>query len=404
MPKNSYPFVYLNIKMNPNNVDVNIHPSKHEVRYLYQDEIINKIQDCIEKQLMNSNLSRTYCVKNLTIDTFLPSSNCTLKESTENESTIAVGKSPIVYPYQLTRVDSRERTLDSYKHRTSISSPQILTSQSKLANKPEVDENEVEKSPFRYQNQERVVQLKSLNELRDEVELGASVKARNFLKEMSFVGCIENELALVQYKTGLYLLNTKVLSQELFYQIALFNFANFGYFRFEEPILIKDLACIALDDPESCWSPEDGDKQKLASKCAKLLSSKAQMLDDYFSIKINGKGDEALLEAVPILLVDCEPEILDLPMFILRLSTEVNWGEEKNCFKSICSELGIFYAVKSNQEGSDTQTDSKPDKKWLLEHVIYQYFRKSLLPSIKNEDLFFKLVDLHDLYKVFERC
>lgn len=403
MPKNSYPFVYLNIKMNPNNVDVNIHPSKHEVRYLYQDEIISKIQVCIEKQLMNSNLSRTYYVKNLTIDTFLPSSNCTLKESTENEQTATAAKSPIVYPYQLTRVDSRERTLDSYKHRTSISSPQILTSQSKLA-KQDDDEKDDGKSPFRNQTQERIVQFKSLNELRDEVEENASKKARNFLKDMSFVGCIENELALVQHKTGLYLVNTKVLSHELFYQIALFNFGNFGYFRFEEPILIKDLALIALDDPEACWSPDDGDKHKLASKCAKLLSSKAQMLDDYFSIKINGKSDEASLEAVPILLEDYEPEILDLPMFILRLSTEVNWAEEKECFKSICNELGVFYAVKSIQEDSDMKNSNKPNKKWLIEHVIYQYFRKSLLPSTKNEDLFFKLVDLHDLYKVFERC
>ena len=45
-----------------------------------------------------------------------------------------------------------------------------------------------------------------------------------------------------------------------------------------------DLAMIALDNPECGWEPEDGDKEVLARKTAKLFKSKMDMLDDYFSI------------------------------------------------------------------------------------------------------------------------
>jgi DNA mismatch repair protein MLH1 len=62
MPKNTNYFVYMNLVMNPKNLDVNIHPTKHEVRFLYQDEIIAKIQACFEEKMINSSVSRVKCL------------------------------------------------------------------------------------------------------------------------------------------------------------------------------------------------------------------------------------------------------------------------------------------------------------------------------------------------------
>lgn len=424
MPKNSYPFIYINLKINPLNIDVNVHPTKHEVRFLYQDEIINKIQVCIEQSLLNSNVSRTYYLKNMTMDGYLQTTNTsssTPKASQPPTSSVASASaaatvnlsittpkstddsknSPVVYPYQLTRVDSKERTLDSYKHRTSFD-----TSQQKLKfveNTAIDDDPSQVKSPLRKQKLDREIKLKSLNELKNSVEEAVSLNTLKIIQDFNFVGCLDNESALIQHKTGLYMANTYNLSQELFYQLALFNFGNFGYFRFKEPLSIFDLIVIALDNPESQWEPDDGDKEQLAKRCEKLFLSKSLMLDDYFSIKVIKKDENrAYLEAIPMLLNDFEPNLIELPMFMLRLATEIDWKKEKDCFDTICNEIGLFYTLKNSKQ--ETNNNGKPEKNWIIEHVIYTSLRNFLLPSVNCEDAFFKLVDLHDLYKVFERC
>ena len=42
------------------NVDVNVHPTKHEVHFLHEDAIIENVQEAIETKLLGSNQSRTY--------------------------------------------------------------------------------------------------------------------------------------------------------------------------------------------------------------------------------------------------------------------------------------------------------------------------------------------------------
>lgn len=420
LPKNTNPFIYMNLKIDAKNLDVNIHPTKHEVRFLYQDEIINRIEKCFETKLLDSSASRSYYVKNLTLDTFIQVSD-SQKASVSEDATQP--KPDPIYPYQLTRVDSKERKLESFLHQTSLN--ESIRSLKDKSNKSKIsveeESSKVVKSALRNQKLERNVSFKSLNELRENIEKCYSKAIKQVLDDLNFVGCLDRELALIQHQTGLYVLNTRLLSEELFYQISLFNFGNFGYFRLEEPIQLYDLALMALNDPRAEWSPDDGPKEKLARRCAKFLNSRSTMLDDYFSIKINKVVDENgeasyFLQTLPMLIEDYEPDIVDLPLFIIRLATEVEWLVEKECFDSIAKEIGIFYSIKNlkydlcedlgvSQSVSLSQVDVKPKESWLIEHVLYKAFVNMLLPSLENEQqIFYKLVDLSKLYRVFERC
>lgn len=60
LPKNTHPFLYLSLEIAPQNVDVNVHPTKHEVHFLHEDSVIESVQKHIESKLLGSNSSRTY--------------------------------------------------------------------------------------------------------------------------------------------------------------------------------------------------------------------------------------------------------------------------------------------------------------------------------------------------------
>lgn len=156
--------------------------------------------------------------------------------------------------------------------------------------------------------------------MRRQIEDKEHLGVKKILEEHKFVGCVNRSLALMQHLTQLYLVNVQNLSQELFYQIIIFRFGNFGYLELSEPAPIMELVRLVLDTPESGWEPEDGEKDELAKYTVDLLKSKADMLMDYFSVEINEQGE---LTAMPLLLNNYTPNWNKLPMLLLRLASEV---------------------------------------------------------------------------------
>lgn len=89
------------------------------------------------------------------------------------------------------------------------------------------------------------------------------------------------------------------LSEELLYQMLLYNFENFGEIRFESPLSIKDLAILALNNKESGWCPNDGPIDELADSIQEILLQKANMLKEYYRLSIS---DDGKLESLPSIL------------------------------------------------------------------------------------------------------
>ncbi|XP_030876413.1 DNA mismatch repair protein Mlh1-like [Leptonychotes weddellii] len=68
LPKNTHPFLYLSLEISPQNVDVNVHPTKHEVHFLHEDSILERVQQHIESKLLGSNSSRMYFTQKEDLD------------------------------------------------------------------------------------------------------------------------------------------------------------------------------------------------------------------------------------------------------------------------------------------------------------------------------------------------
>lgn len=52
--------MFSSLEIAPQNVDVNVHPTKHEVHFLHEDSILEHVQRHVENKLLGSNSSRMY--------------------------------------------------------------------------------------------------------------------------------------------------------------------------------------------------------------------------------------------------------------------------------------------------------------------------------------------------------
>ncbi|XP_068203358.1 DNA mismatch repair protein Mlh1-like [Palaemon carinicauda] len=393
LPKNNHPFLYLSLEIAPQNVDVNVHPTKHEVHFLHEELIIEKIQQAVETKLLGCNSSRTFYTQAL-----LPGANPapeSVNEKNEQEgSNISGDKKEKIYAHQMVRTDSRDQKLDKFLSRPAKNNSEPMDEDFE-------DTGDTGKSsssdpkPVR-----REIKLTSILALISELETSCHVGLRESLKNMTFVGCVNPQYALIQHGNKLYLTNTSSLSEELFYQLLLTDFGNFGVLKLSTPASVKELALIALDLEESGWSESDGKKEDLAEYIVSLLKSKGPMLEDYFSLKIDDDGN---LCTLPYVIDDYVPAMEGLPMYILRLTTEVDWDNEKDCFQTFCRETSRFYRIQRNNE---PMKDDADNWKWTVEHIIYPAMRKSLLPPqhFAQDTTFLQIANLTDLYRVFERC
>ncbi|XP_022080123.1 DNA mismatch repair protein Mlh1-like isoform X2 [Acanthaster planci] len=461
LPKGTHPFLYLSLEISPNNVDVNVHPTKQEVHFLHEEAIIEDIQQSIEQKLLGCNFSRTYFTQALLPSAPIPVTEVTQKSS---EASCAGTASATVYAHQMVRTDDRAQKLEAFLPRMKAQSAEKMETDKPLtgsentepstsaknqtdepmeiddADKPSTSTSrgpptdhgpkEARHSTTSGQSSRkgrrggqghhyREVRLTSVLSIQQKIEDNTHQGLREVFHHHTFIGLINAEHALVQHQTKLFLLNTVKLSRELFYQLVIFDFGNFGIMRLSTPASIYDLAMLALDSEESGWTEEDGPKEQLAQYVLQLLQSKAEMLADYFSLQIDKEGN---LCTIPLLLDDYIPALEKLPMFVLRLATEVEWDTETECFQTFARECGLFYGIHKSIHLEEKDSKDKEEKessastsqasmpsykwKWTIEHVIYPAFRAVLLPpkSFAQNASILQIANLPDLYKVFERC
>ena len=280
----------------------------------------------------------------------------------------------------------------------------------------------------------------SIETLRKDIELRSDGVLTAKLRESVFVGCINRRRCLFQSGIELLIVDFYELSRELFYQLAVLRFGGFKMAKLgngginvkvliEQALQFEDCAtsfsslsqCIGLTGDLS----QDETRGEMAKQATSCLIEHADMLKEYFSIQIDvvqdpdaKPGEEVLtLTGLPILLDGHSPSPHSLPVFLLRLATEVDWSEERPCFEGICTELARYYAEiplsdrneQGGEEGKGEETNleliSDSEKKF-VQHTLFPALRYLLVvpKEFASDGSFCKLALLSKLYKVFERC
>ncbi|KAH6595679.1 hypothetical protein BASA61_003713 [Batrachochytrium salamandrivorans] len=506
IPKRTHPFAYISLEIKPQNLDVNVHPTKRLVQFLHEDSIVEALCDAIDERLTGANDSRVYYMQT-TLNTGVPLFSDDSQSQTSygpktnlgvaalsimksSDSSIPVtplkstGRAP---EHKLVRTDNRIRTLDEYiGHSSSFSTGPSHTSQSEQQHdteSPHVESIIVSSSPkrpkldsillpeplengglcievlgedVRRDNLQPAIQddilpasddeafddlpvrkllehqkhklstviqvpvvenlshagikiairdgmptteidtklgesnksesyelatkhgainddgdsledkspirkfvevrLTSVLELREEIVKSEHKSITELFREHTFVGCVNDILALIQHHTKLYLVNYQEISRELFYQLVLRGFSNLGSIHLENALPIAQVALIALEYGDH-WDETMLPKEDIAATISHTLCSHREMLHEYFSIGIDSA--ECLVSLPVLLRGGYVPNLDKLPEFILRLGGHVNWEDEKMCFKSISEEISLFYSVEAPWvEDGAVNTDS----------------------------------------------
>ncbi|CAN0840655.1 DNA mismatch repair protein MLH1 [Linum grandiflorum] len=373
LPKASKPFIYMSIKLPPEHVDVNVHPTKREVSLLNQEIIIERIQFLAESKLRSSNTTRVFaeqtclqvCKKTVEASQLSPFS---ASKDSDMDSPLTASKSQKVPVNKMVRTDARDPAgrLDAYlqakPHEGSEVNPSLTAVRSAVRQR---------------RNPRETADLTSIQELIDGTKHNCDSGLLDIVRHCTFVGMADNVLALLQHGTHMYLANVVNLSKDMMYQQVLKRFAHFNAIQLSDPAPIKDLIVLALqeEDVDAESNGNDDLKQKIAevtswtncfiasilfvtfevslgfplSCCAwptslnsELLKKKTEMLDEYFGISINSEG---YLLRIPVILDQYTPDMDRVPDFLLTLGNDVEWENEKNCFQGIAAAIANFYAM-----------------------------------------------------------
>lgn len=417
LPKGGHPFVYLSLEVEPIRVDVNVHPTKREVHFLNEDEIIELICDEIKTKLAKVDTSRTFLAQSLLPGVNIPTISTPSRNDTTSESpqlgrrsgapqTPATNKKP--YENNLIRTDSKMRKITS-----------MLPAAGTEGSPAQKAGGAMEGMTYETTDREPVqIRLTSIKTLRSQVRDAMHEGLTEVFASHTYVGVVDERRRLCAIQAGvkLFLVDYGLASNEFFYQVGLTDFGNFGRIILDPAPKLTGLLMIGAEaEVENAQQAGQAkvniDASHVAQAVHKQLLSRREMLSEYFSIEVS---EAETLTSLPLMLKGYMPPLAKLPRFLIRLGPFVDWSDEERCFQTFLTELAAFYVPEqlpttgratAGTEGADDELAKRRKQlMWALEHVLFPAFRARLVATEGMLKGVVEVANLKGLYRVFERC
>lgn len=409
LPKGNQPFMYISLNLEPSNVDVNIHPTKKEVRFLYEDEIIGLISAKVHSILSNVDASRTFKTQSI-----LTRQEKRTRENENDNVSLTVDTKltapPVAKKYRqenkLVRTDSKQPKLYSYLTSTKDDLPITLSQRTEKGELmiQEVEDNEAEEKDEITNDRERIeVKLTSISQLKNQIAETVDKTLTETFNGCTYVGIIDElrRLCSFQYDVKLFICDYAAVLYEFYFQIAISEFCNYGELVLLEPISLEELL-------SPLYELGFEDKELIAKEqVIQLIIDMKDMLEEYFQIKIDSDNR---LTTLPMIMENISPQVSKLAHFVYRLGANVDYENEQECLEAILRQISLLYipdAIPIDEhdlEKRELNNARREDLDRQLEHVVFPLIQQKFLAPKELIPDVIQVADLPGLYKVFERC
>jgi DNA mismatch repair protein MLH1 len=416
LPKGGHPFIYLSLEIEPHRVDVNVHPTKREVNFLHEEEIIEIICDEIRSSLGKVDTSRTFMTQSL-----LPGSKVPLTKAGTSNNMPGVSLGDDTATRRAPSKSSAQRLYENNLVRTDPTSRKItsmLPPGGRFASDEQSHEEQFNSLHYEHSDKEATsCRLTTIKELRSEVRDNMHGELTDVFATHTFVGIVDERRRIVAIQSGvkLYLIDYAMICNEYFYQVGLTDFGNFGSIHFNPPLDLRELLTVAAGHEAKQMEPEEQpDWEEIVNVVHEQLIGRRDMLGEYFSFDLSEDGK---LTSIPLLMKGYTPSMAKLPQFLLRLGPYVNWTEEKACFHTFLRELASFYVPESLPTPSipgESETEIVAEDEEIsarrkhialaIENYLFPAFKARLVATKGLLKGVVEVANLKGLYRVFERC
>lgn len=423
LPKGSYPFFYLSLEIKPENLDVNVHPTKREVRFLNEEEIIDIIVGKVHGTLANFDTSRKFQTQSIVskrgfeldeekIDELKGQSQPLKKYRQENKLVRADAGQSKINPFLQAEyptnqiLNSLDNELIGGKQHQQLERKQLGekndNEQSVVADIAIIDEPNVSTTNINPSRHQVEVNLESISKLKNELSEFIDKSLTNVFSQAVFVGIIDpaKRLCCFQYDVKLYLCDYAAVLLEFYYQVSLHEFCNYGEIQFDEPIALVTIL-------EPLYELKQDNELVPMNEVIDNVVKMREMFDEYFQIRIDKDNN---LMTIPMIMQNIQPDFRKLPYFLYRLGTKINYENEKQCLHGILRQIALLYVPEPFEEdenadgGGGVVKNQREHLQHELENVLFPEIKKQFLATKNLVRDVIQIADLPGLYKVFERC